>query len=233
MRSDYRERSFASKNKPRRQPVGKYAAALLGIVLFIFASGFAGGWLSCLYRIKKSASLQPALVGTLTAKPSQAVQPMCKLPPNGQQPPLTFYETLPKGGKGVIGSGINANLNDHAVPSVVKAPLAQPASATTKPPAAVVTEIKVAPAIIQNKNISVLPEGERKFAVQVASVKEKAEAESLRSKLAAKGMNPTIIEVKIPEKGVVFRVRAGRHMLQREAQELAIKLGSGAIVTSE
>jgi cell division protein FtsN len=234
MRSDYRERSFASKNKPRRQPIGMYAIWLVAFILFVFASGFAGGWFTCLYRIKKTATPKQATVTLPVTSPSTVQQPNLPAQIKGQQPPLTFYDTLPKGGKGVIGSGLNANLKEHsatAPPNIPSQPQTPPA--TTKPAPPAPPAVKPSPPVTPEKPALAQPDSERKFTVQVASLREKSEAEALRNKLAAKSMNPVIIVVNIPEKGVVYRVRAGRHMLQREAQELAAKLGSGAIVTPE
>ena len=254
MKLDYRDRRFVSKNKPRRQPVGMYAAGIVAVILFVFASGFAGGWFACWYKIKKAAPSQQSAAMTQATPPVTGQQATLPVPVKGQQTPLTFYETLPKGGKGVIGSGLNANLKEHQpAPAAMPALPPQPAPAPAKPPTAVQPAAKATatvqpatktPAPVQPavktpapaapvKPVSPQTDGERRFTVQVASVRDKAEAESLRNKIAAKGMNPVIIEVKIPEKGVVFRVRAGRHLLQREAQELAAKLGSGAIVTTE
>jgi cell division protein FtsN len=234
MRSDYRERSFASKNKPRRQPIGMYAIWAVAFILFVFASGFAGGWFTCLYRIKKTATPKQAAVAVPAASPLTVQQPNLPAQIKGQQPPLTFYETLPKGGKGVIGSGINANLTEHPATPLANPPLQpQTPQGMTKPATPVPSAAKPSPPPTPDKPALAQPDSERKFTVQVASVRDKSEAEALKSKLAAKGMNPVIIVVNIPEKGVVYRVRAGRHMLQREAQELAAKLGSGAIVTPE
>jgi cell division protein FtsN len=233
MAIDYRERSFASKNKPRRPPVGKYVAGIFVAVLLVFAAGFIGGWTLCWYKMKKTVPVQQPVANTPV--PSSG-QPPLPAAPKGQQTPLTFYETLPSGGKAVIGSGINANLAEHQPPAAAKPP-AQP---QTTPPAA---PIKPAPVpqpsakpqaqVAPEKPVAPQTVAEKKFIVQVASVKDRAEAESLRSKLAAKGLNPTIYEVKGPEKGIVFRVRAGRHLSQSEAKELAAKLGSGAIVIPE
>ncbi|MBT0665713.1 SPOR domain-containing protein [Geobacter pelophilus] len=232
MAIDYRERSFASKNKPRRPPVGKYVAGILVAVLLVFAAGFIGGWSLCWYKMKKTVSVQQQALSTPVASP---VQPPLPAVPKGQQTPLTFYETLP-GGKTVIGSGINAGLTEHqpapaAKPSIQ--PQATPPAASVKPSPVPQPAAKPQAPVAPEKPVAPQPVVEKKFAVQVASVKDKAEAESLRSKLAAKGLNPTIYEVKVPEKGIVFRVRAGRHLSQSEAKELAAKLGSGAIVIAE
>ncbi|GAM07751.1 hypothetical protein OR1_00020 [Geobacter sp. OR-1] len=101
MAIDYRERSFASKNKPRRQPIGKYLLAVVVVVIIIFAAGFIGGWSACWFKMKKTAAVQQAAVNTAPSQQAPAGQlPPLPAQPKGQQTPLTFYETLPKGGKG-------------------------------------------------------------------------------------------------------------------------------------
>lgn len=257
MKFDYSERRLESKNKPRRQPAGKYAAVIVAVILLVFVSGFAGGWFTCSSRMKKAVPAQQGAVVPAATTPT-GLEQQSPVSPGGQQPPLTFYETLPKGGKGVIGSGINANLQEHtaapavvkppeqpqplpvhAKPSLVAAPSAKSPPQVTEKPAPVKPVSSAAPPakttdlVKPEKLLSPKPDGEKRYTVQVASVRDRAEADSLRNKLAAKGMNPMIVEVNVPDKGVVFRVRAGRRMLQHEAQELAAKLGSGAIVITE
>jgi cell division protein FtsN len=65
--------------------------------------------------------------------------------------------------------------------------------------------------------------------VQVASFSLRSEAETLRSKLAAKGYNVTIVESFLGDKGTWYRVRVGKHLDPDAAKELAGKLGKGAI----
>lgn len=251
MKTDYRDNSFALKNRPRRQPAGRYVAVIVSLILALFVSGFAGGWFACSYRTKKIAAARTPQ--TQAAVPpsniEQAQPPELKNP--AQSPPLTFYQTLPKGEKGVIGSGINSNLKDHPIPpAAAKPPRASQqepqvkpanAAAAAKPasqavPANPVTtsaQPKPASPAVSEKQPASAHSGDKKFTVQVTSVKNRDEAESMRNRLAAKGYNPMIIGVNVPEKGVVYRVRVGRHMLQKDAQELAARIGSGAMATPE
>ena len=245
MAIDYRDQRVVNRNKPRRQSIGIYVFGIFAVVLLIFAAGFAGGWYTCWYRMKNAPPQQSAALPPVQNPPVPGPESLVPTVPSGQQPPLTFYETLPKGAKGVIGSGINAGLQEQkspappkpvmpsqAAPTASSAPSPAPAKPLTvaQPPAAVPS---AQPVTEKPKGQAPPPDTEKRFTVQVASVKNKAEAESLRNKLAAKGLNPMIIQVNIADKGVVFRVRAGRHMQQREAQELAAKLGSGAIAVPE
>ncbi|MBI5657580.1 MAG: SPOR domain-containing protein [Geobacter sp.] len=73
----------------------------------------------------------------------------------------------------------------------------------------------------------------KRYAVQVASYRERKEAETIRGRLAAMGQEAYIVEVRVPEKGVWYRVNAGKHLRKQEAQELATKLGSGAVPIPE
>ena len=272
MRIDYRERSFINKNKPRRQPIGMYAIGMVVASVLLFTLGFASGWGACWYRNKKlSAVQQGSAQSSAGAKPEQPLQ--SEEAKKGKQTPYSFYDTLPRGGKGVIGSGINANLPEHqpmmppkpdtptpqpqdakpapapqqavkapaqqqpANQQTVKAPLqpAQPAQSPQKPQPQTASPKQQVQKVPDKPSSPPQPpaEGDRKYTVQVASVKDKTEAESLKAKLVAKGYNAMVIEVKVPDKGVLYRVRAGRHMEQRDAQHLAEKLGSGAIAVPE
>lgn len=73
----------------------------------------------------------------------------------------------------------------------------------------------------------------KRYAVQVASYRERKEAETIRGRLAAMGQEAYIVEVRVPGKGVWYRVNAGKHLRKQEAQELATKLGSGAVPIPE
>ncbi len=261
MAMDYREPRFVNKNKPRRRPFGLYALALAASVMVVYGLGVASGWFACLYKISKAPPAQqtsvlaavPASQGTGTPGPLPAA-PLNK----GGAIPLTFYETLPKGGTGVIGSGINPKRLEQqpTAASVQPAPVKPPAvtqqsGQSIKPPASQPTvQVKTPPpqtAVVPTPPpsppsrvpVSERPaaqrplEPDRRYTVQVASIKERVDADALRDKLAAKGFNPSIVEVSIPGKGLVYRVRAGRHLKQQEAQNLADRLGSGSIVTPE
>jgi hypothetical protein len=42
-----------------------------------------------------------------------------------------------------------------------------------------------------------------------------------------------MVESNVPEKGIFYRIRIGRHLDQKAAHEMAVKAGSGAIVIPE
>ncbi len=164
--------------------------------------------------------------------------------------PLTFYKTLPSGGKGAIGSGINTKLPEvlpksaPATPQAAapeqKAPQAQaqsgkggeakPAEKASAPPAEKQAEKQAA---AEKQSGAEKQAAEPRYLVQVASYKDKQEAESARAKLAAKGVAAYVVESKVKDKGVWYRIRVGKHLSKQEAQQLAGKVGSGAAVVTE
>lgn len=132
---DYSGRKPVPKNRPRKQPIGIFAMILLCAVLASFAIGLATGWL-LRKPATNAARSQPAAVGEKSAPQVKGVNPEAV---RGADPPLTFYETLPKGGKAIIGSGLNPNRSAEPAPQPAATPLSpQPAvpRATTPPVAA-------------------------------------------------------------------------------------------------
>jgi cell division septation protein DedD len=154
---------------------------------------------------------------------------------------LTFYETLPKGSKAVIGSGLNlqkpaerfsakAASPAPAVHPSAKPTPAEPGSAAKDAGKAAAKGKESAPA--QGSAASEAG-GKGKFAVQVASYQTKKEAEAQRERLTATGAAAYVVESKIPDKGTWYRVRIGKHLEQQAAHDLAAKAGKGAIVIPE
>ena len=159
---------------------------------------------------------------------------------------MTFYETLPKGSQGVIGSGVNPAKPGEQAPvkaalPVKPAPVAKPATpAETKqqPKEAVKAPAKSPEPSSANETAAregavKEDDGKRKFTVQVASFHAKKEADEVRDQLKASGIAAYIVESNVPEKGTLYRVRAGRHLDQQSAHELAGKAGKGSILISE
>lgn len=164
-----------------------------------------------------AASAQPAT----TATPATAPQPAppqqkaaASAPAAGEQS-LSFYENLPSGQKNaVLGSGINERPKPAAAPAppqqpaVAPKPGAETQAATDKPSAA--------------------PAAPAGWLVQVAAFSSQKEAESLKTKLAAKGYNASIMETHLNDKGTWYRVRIGRRMSKDAAQDIASRIGGGA-----
>ena len=120
---DYSERRQSRTAAPPKRPsVWPYALLILFLLLIAFMAGLGTGWY--LYRpggryYKTPQTSQPATAPkSQSTVPSQG-QPIApapsQTPTQGQSPPdksngappLTFYNTLQKGNKGLMGTGIN------------------------------------------------------------------------------------------------------------------------------
>ncbi len=131
---DYSERRQMRTNvSPRRPSVWPYVLLILTLLLLAFLSGVATGWYLSrpggrFYKAPptapapapehKGAALPPQgePIGPATSPNSAPLPPQSvRNPVPGQPsyergtgaPPLTFYNTLQKGNKGLIGTGIN------------------------------------------------------------------------------------------------------------------------------
>jgi len=117
---DYSERRQVRKPVPKRPKVWPYVLLILLLVLAAFILGFGTG--RYLYKpggrfyktppqpqqpsaSKQQVSPQPPAADVQGAPPQQMQQ---QAPPAEKAPPLTFYNTLQKGNKGLMGTGINA-----------------------------------------------------------------------------------------------------------------------------
>jgi len=236
---DYSERKPVSKNRPRKQPVGIFVLILIGAVSISYVLGLTTGWF--IFKVKnkgvqaKIAAAAPGQVGGGTAPVSQApfVNPEATAPKGGD-PPLTFYETLPKGGKAVIGSGLNPKKSEAQ-------PAPQQAANAPPPPAAPAAAVKheapkeKAPLPAEQPKKAAAPPSDATgtFCVQVASSQDRKDADALKDKLATKGFHAYVVESKIKDKGTWYRVRVGKHLNQKAAGELAGKAGKGALVIPE
>jgi cell division septation protein DedD len=251
MAIDYREHKSVNKNRPRKQPAWIFLISLLIAVTVAFTIGVATGWLIFRPTSRMSADNRAGVPADANQKGSAAPAPgkqQISAEPAGktQDPILTFYETLPKGNKGVIGSGVNpAKPGEHAP---VKAALPAKPAAVAKPASPGETEQQAKEAV---KAPAKSPEpssaretgaredavreddGKRKFTVQVASFHIRKEAEEIRDQLKASGITAYIVESNVPEKGTLYRVRVGRHLDLQSAHELAGKAGKGSILISE
>lgn len=240
-----------SQNRPRRESSGGMLIAIFLTALLSLGIGFGSGWMlsqrsakngfkAALEQQSYENSPQQAKTNPLPQKPVPATP--AQLPQAGSpaqqpdatvgaqpaaDPPLSFYKTLPSGQKNnVMGSGINSK-NDKpgkqplqaAMPANVTRP-ASPQSDDT-PQKQPVQTAAVKQSTRQDSN---------GFTVQVASYSLKSEADTLRSKLAAKGYNVNIIESHLGDKGTWYRVRVGKRLDTDSAKELAGKIGKGAIV---
>jgi cell division septation protein DedD len=255
MVTDYRERKPVGKNRPKKQPVGLFVMVALATALPAFALGILAGWF--LFRtdpavFQKAVAAQVAKQVAQMPSASSAAQPGAAQPTGPvAEPSLTFYETLPKGGHAVIGSGLNPKkIEPHpsAKPPAADAPAAKPPQASTAKPGLPPqgTAPSTASPSDQSKESTGRPEGQPSrgaakkpaaakgtFAVQTASYQDKHEAEELKARLVAKGHAAYIVESSVPGKGTWYRVRVGKHLEDAAAKELAGKLGKSSMVIPE
>lgn len=179
---------------------------------------------------------QPVAAPAVPPVPSTAQQPASTVstsqtapavtqPP--ADPPLSFYNTLPRGQKSnVMGSGIN---NKEDKPA--KQPLQAAMPTNIVKPVAVQNDEnpQKSAAPPQAAKAAARPDASSGLTVQVASYSLKSEAEAQRAKLASKGYNVNISESHQGDKGIWYRVRVGKKLDPEAAKELAGKLGKGAV----
>ncbi len=252
------------KNRPKKKPVGLYVMIALMAALPAFTLGILAGWF--LFRT------DPAVFNKMVAEQVEKELAKAAPPPGAQpgavdpagaapEPALTFYETLPKGGKSALGSGLNPVLpGGHpaasAPPGVdVKSPAMTPAAtreanmapASAKPAATAPTSSHPAPRAATPVPAASAPPKESKappaaakkpatrgtYSVQTASYQDKREAEEVRNRLMGKGHSAYIVVTEVPGKGTWYRIRIGRHLDEAAAKELAGKLGKGTMVVPE
>jgi hypothetical protein len=116
---DYSERRQSRIAAPPKRPsVWPYALLILLFILIAYGAGLGTGWY--LYRpggrlYKAPKILQPATSPKTQSAVPQQGQPITPSPAQVQPaadkatgaPPLTFYNTLQKGNKVLMGTGIN------------------------------------------------------------------------------------------------------------------------------
>jgi len=116
---DYSERRQSRTTAPpKRPPVWPYVLLIFMLVLIAYGAGLGTGWY--LYRPGGRFYKTPQLPQPVAAPKAQPAvppqgQPIAPLPAQTQPaadkssgaPPLTFYNTLQKGNKVLMGTGIN------------------------------------------------------------------------------------------------------------------------------
>ena len=228
MRLDYSEKKGGrdkverpvQKNRPRKEPGGLFALLSTAVLLLTFGAGVLTGWL----LFKKTHKTPPVLAAVQPAKnEAQGADKAGTTPPAAQ---LTFYKTLPDGGKGVIGSGLNLKKPEPAA----SAP--HPTATTARPVPVVPHTAPVAPAE-EAAPAEEQREAAARFVVQIASYREQQEADKAQARLVGKGIAAYVMESRLKDNVVWYRVRVGRHLTKVEAGEIAGKAGKGATVLPE
>ncbi|ACM21267.1 SPOR domain protein [Geotalea daltonii FRC-32] len=223
---DYCERRPVSKNRPKKQPIGILVFIVAGAVIISFVGGFAGGWFFGGRAVKNTYE-------KTTAKPAVTPSLAPQAQPAGQDVPLTFYQTLPNGAKAVIGSGLNPAKAGEEQNKATPGPQNLQEQKLLSPGAPPKSEANTETAAVPKTPAKSQASGEGTYCVQIASLRDKTEAEAIRTNLLSKGQAAYILESNVQGKGTWYRVRMGKHLKQSEAGELAAKAGKGAIVIAE
>lgn len=264
---DYRERKPVNKNRPKSKPVGLFVLAFGAVACCSFALGVLTDRFLLPPRTPKTDTASAPRTPTPEAKAPvpQTTDGRTDIPgqqnppPSPADPPLTFYKTLPKGGKAILGSGINPKQLDTpgttpARPSVEppprkeQAPSSQadvrpvPKSESTPAPPSPPSKGTTTESAGHQKNTGdAAKEGtakkvsssKGKFTVQFSSTKDRKEAEAIKASLQEKGFAAYVVESSVAGKGTWYRVRIGKQLDQTGAGHLATQIGKGAIIVPE
>jgi len=244
MALDYNQKKQVNKNRPRKRPVKFFLFLILGSCISIYGLGIATGWLFLRYIPQKSSTPLASSGKTEGANPS----PTLPAAPKGdtaaptKESDLTFYYTLPKGDKGVIGSGINRlppqvtvkSANQVAAPAQkVKTLHQQIADKKVTAVAAEQSKLDATTSGSEHLTPAKKEAGTETYTIQVAAYHEKSEAQVLKEKLQKIGVSARIEEYDVTGKGRWYRVRAGSKLDKYTASKLAAKIGHKAILIPE
>ncbi len=254
---DYHERKQVSKNRPKKRPFKLIFVLIAGVILAVYFLGFATGWF--LYKARKAGP--SATPGNISAAAGQ--KPGETAPPadtrrntrdaNGKssEPPLTFYQTLPKGEVAALGSGLNpapVPASSSSGKSGKESEKAQTAGRNEKhrqnpnsdknngddgTTSSTAKKDYAADNYGEASNPSNSAASVKTYTVQAASCSVKKEAEAVKVALDRKGLLSYIVESKIQGKGTWYRVRLGNHLDMETANKIAAKVGKNAIVIPE
>jgi len=222
MALDYNQKKQVNKNRSRKRPVKLLLFLIICSIVFLYGLGLATGWLIFKYLPQKKLqsiadSAKPEGAEQAPPAPAQIKTKNDTSAPD-KEPDLTFYYTLPKGEKGVIGSGIN-NLPPQTAPKTA------PPKADNSEQHATEKMETAAPATKDSENTT--------YTVQVAAYNEKSDAQELKAKLQKIGISSRIEEYTVPGKGIWYRVRSGSKLDKLNANKIAAKLGNNAILVAE
>lgn len=273
MAIDYSDRQIPGRvtpNRPKKRSIAWILFLSIIALFFSYLLGLATGWFLFGQQPKQVTIAKPVPTAPVQTTLPQPNPPALQTTPppsggEGQAPPpmpLTFYDTLAKGEKGVMGSGINPAPQKRsdggkspATPPAAAASSADPSSSRTgqsSPPEAPKPkgETSKRDAPPRPKEVSDPPtpasppaEGRLKpvvptrqetkgYTVQIASTADRGEAESLRKRLETRGIAAYVAPFDKQGKSW-YRVRAGRSLTESAAKTLAASIGGGAIVVPE
>src|SRR5688572_7089952 len=165
----------------------------------------------------RSAASATDTAATPSAASSPSASPSSKLDltyPNRLEEPDPVAEDVP--------SGLPAH-EPFATTAVARVPPPPPAPKADAKPAPSKNAAAVATAVAAPKDpVSAAPSGPG-FVVQVAAVRQRAEADAIRARLARKGY-PAFIATAGTPGAPTYRVRVGKYPSRREADTIAAKL---------
>jgi cell division septation protein DedD len=245
MALDYNQKKQVSRNRPRKRPVKFLLLLILGSIVSIYGLGIATGWLVFKYLPQNTPtssadSAKPAGTDQVIPSPAPATSKGATAA-SDREPDLTFYYTLPKGEKGVMGSGINTlhpqpapkkTLQAAAPVLKVQSPLEQEQKKETAPPA--VQREKGSTAAGTDKPAPAKKDADNAtYTVQIAACHDKNDAQELKTNLQKTGISARIEEFSVAGKGIWYRVRTGSRLDRDTANKLAAKIGNNAMLVAE
>ncbi|MBN1140736.1 MAG: SPOR domain-containing protein [Deltaproteobacteria bacterium] len=193
----------------------KHALWMMGLVLGVSLASFFFG-----ITVGKQGSppSRPGPEGKTITRipvlPEKAVPPIASEPPAAKEVPetkLTFYETLPRTQGQPLGTGLNPPPTAPAQQPVKVAPASEPVSAPKRAApdvAPLVPSVAAAPApkpAAERRSVG----GPNEVAIQVASFRNREDAENLMRNLLKKGFPGFVMEADLQDKGVWYRVMVG------------------------
>lgn len=265
---DYSERKPVNKNRSKKQPVKLITLFITTVVLAIYSMGVVSGWF--LFKTLKRNPANAPVPAAAEAKQKKTdnhsagkPQEHATVNAKNNEPPLTFYQTLPKGEIVTLGTGMNPSIKNKT--GNAPGALQKTAGSRPRPPVEQANEHPQKRTPGENSSIAALTESDshkqgnhidkkngsvsetndktsafdggektkKKFTVQVASCNVRKDADEIKTSLDRKGLPAYVVESKVPGKGTRYRVRLGSGLDIETAGKIAAKAGSGAIVIPE
>jgi DedD protein len=179
------------------------------------------------------AAQKPAPAEPAESEPGQAVAQN----EGSVESELTFYDTLPQGQDNALGSGINLppEAEEPAKPATEKVASVTPVKETdSAPKVAPAREEAVQPAVAAVKPAVQKPAATAvgDYLVQVASVKDRQGAMTLRNRMVAKGYAAFVEQADLGAKGIWHRVYAGPFSTRQDADRAVAALKADRIASA-
>ncbi|WP_305041566.1 SPOR domain-containing protein [Geoalkalibacter sp.] len=235
------------KSRSQRRLEKKQALVLLVLMLAVslvsFSLGVMVGKSGSPPAVPPVAKSEPARIQVTKEEPSPPAappaaptqEPVVAAPapegaPDAEKPPLTFFDTLPKGQETPLGSGINrapaasgpqtatsagASEAEPATTAVLRPSGSLPAASPAARASAPVAPLKVAPTAADGR-----------YVVQVGSFRSAEDARNLSDRLKGKNFPAFVQQADLGAKGIWYRVRIGPYAESADAQSVVARLKS-------